>query len=146
MHSLSFATISAEFVISTGSARDGLLIYPDYLVGVLLRAGVGRIKAERCRMVDDKVEFVLTPWKHGCPPTVVCRLSLGDFRTVLARFGVICKAQNLYASLSSFSCEHDCHGQIRSHRFSLFICNEPTMDIWLRLYLYGIAGGFPKIS
>lgn len=96
-------------------------------------------------MKDRKIEFVHTSWK-GDKRQVVGRLELGDFRSVLARFGVICKVQNLYVSHSFFACDYVRDGQVRSHGFSLFICNEPTMDIWLRLYLYGIAGVFPKIS
>lgn len=140
-----FQTILTEPEIPTGNVRDNLVLYPDYLVSLLLKQGVGRIEAERSQMKDGKVEFVHTDWKEG-RRQIVGRLELGDFRAVLARFGVICKVSNLYVSHSFFGCDYQREGQIRSHSFSLFICNEPTMDIWLRLYLYGIAGVSPKIS
>ncbi len=118
-------------------------LYPDYLIGCLLREGVGLIEADRERHRDDKVDFVLTLRKTG-ETKIVGSLTSGFFRSVLARFGPRCGAEDmLYAGHTLFACKYGREGSDRLHRFSLFVCNEPTMGVWLRLYLYSIDGIWP---
>jgi hypothetical protein len=115
-------------------------LYPDYLIRCLLREGVGMIEADREHHHDDKVDFVLKLHQTG-EAKIVGSLTLAFFRSLLARFGPRCGAEEmLYAGHTLFACKCEREGIIRLHRFSLFICNEPAMGIWLRLYLYCIDG------
>jgi hypothetical protein len=111
-------------------------LYPDYLIGCLLREGVGRIEADKAASRNGTVEFVLTKANH--PSRVLANVGDGFFRSVLARFGARCGIDNLYYGHSIFSCEHEYEGKIRTHRFSLFVCNAREMGFWMKLYLYAI--------
>jgi hypothetical protein len=114
--------------------------YPDYLIGCLLREGVGMIEADREHCRDDKVDFVFTLRKTG-ESKIIGSLTSGLFRSMLARLGPRCGADEmLYAGHTLFTCKYEREGSVRLHRFSLFVCNEPTMGVWLRLYLYAIDG------
>src|SRR5689334_15198400 len=137
MHIIKLELVTAE------PSTDSYSLYPDYLIGYLLREGVGRVEADRALERDDKVDFIFTSRLTG-GSKVIGKLQHGFFRSVLAHFGPRCGAQGLlYSGHTLFACEHECEGQQRMHRFSLFVCNEPTMGIWLRLYLYCIDGVFP---
>lgn len=126
-------------------SENDLSLYPDFLIGCLLRDGVGRIEADLSLQRDGVVEFVLTQ-QHTGQSRVVAALGTGYFRSVLARFGYRCHEDMLYWGHQLFCCEFERDGQTRTHRFSIFMCNEPTAGCWLRLYLYGIDGVFPSFT
>jgi hypothetical protein len=111
-------------------------LYPDYLIGCLLREGVGRIEADKAASRNGTVEFVLTRANH--PPGVLAEVGDGFFRSVLMRFGARCEIDNLYCGHAVFSCENEYEGKVRTHRFSIFICNAREMGFWMKLYLYAI--------
>lgn len=118
-------------------------LYPDYLISCLLREGIGMIEADRDHLHGDKVDFTLK--LHGTGDTkIVGSLTSAFFRSTLARFGPRCGAEDiLYAGHTLFACKHERAGSLRLHRFSLFVCNEPAMGVWLRLYLYCIDDVWP---
>ena len=136
MKSLTFQSISHP------PSEDNLSLYPDFLVTCLLNEGIGRIEADKSLQRDGKVDFVLTSRTSGSS-RVVATIGAGFFRPVLARFGNRCRDDMLYCGHDLFTCQFEREGKLREHRFSIFLCNEPTMACWLRLYLYGIDGLFP---
>jgi hypothetical protein len=134
--------IEIQLIEKEPSAEE-FRLYPDYLIDCLLREGVGMIEADREHHHDDKVDFVFTLRKTG-ESKIIGSLTSGFFRSVLARFGPRCGAEEmLYAGHTLFACKYEREGSVRLHRFSLFVCNEPTMGVWLRLYLYAIDGIWP---
>ncbi len=123
--------------------ESDLSLYPDFLITCLLRTGIGRIEADLSLQRDGMVDFVLTA---ASPPSqqVVAQIGKGFFRSILARFGArLGEDFNLYGGHRLFSCEFEREGQIRTHRFSVFICNAQGTAFWLRLYLYCIDGIWP---
>jgi hypothetical protein len=122
---------------------ESVHLYPDFLIGRLLKKGIGRIEAERSLQHDGKVDFIFTSRQSGSSELVVS-IHQGAFRPLLARFGPRCGADDmLYTGHTLFACEYECERVKRLHRFSLYICNEPTMAIWMKLYLYCIDGVWP---
>jgi hypothetical protein len=119
-----------------------VVIYPDFLINCLLREGVGRIEADLSLQHDGKVDFVLIS-AASPSPRVVAQISTGYFRSVLARFGAKLGDNMLYGGHKLFSCDFECRGKIRPHRFSAFICNYQGTAFWLRLYMYCIDGVWP---
>ena len=117
-----------------------LSLYPDYLMGCLLREGLGRIEADYSSQRDGMVDFILNPEGNGSSK-VVARLGTGYFRSVLARMAAKCGGDMLYGGHALFHCEQERDGRILVHRFSLFICNLQHAGYWLRLYLYSIPDG-----
>jgi hypothetical protein len=112
--------------------------YPDFLVDLLIKLGVGVIEASRAKDRSGRVAFVYTSHQTG-ENRVAASIGEGFFRPLLARLGPRFGAEDmLYAGHTLFACEAECKGQQRLHRFSLFVCNEPAMGIWMKLYLYCI--------
>jgi hypothetical protein len=136
MHPFKFQQVSEE------PRQDDVLLYPDYLVSCLLREGIGRIEADRALQERDNIEFVLTP-KFGAVPRAVGHLNSAYFRSVLAHFGGRCSEDMLYGGHKLFCCDFEREGRMRTHRFSLFLCNEPAMGCWMKLYLYCVDGVWP---
>jgi hypothetical protein len=123
-------------------SENDLSLYPDFLVTCLLKNGIGSIEADKALQHDGTVDFILTS-KTASTACIVSTIGTGYFRPVLARFGYRCRDDMLYCGHDLFTCQFEREGKIREHRFSLFLCNEPTMACWLRLYLYAIDDLFP---
>ena len=118
-------------------------LYPDYLVNRLIKLGVGVIEATRTSGDSERVDLVFTSHQTGESETVAS-IGSGIFRPLLARLGPRFGAEDmLYMGHTLFACEAECNGQKRLHRFSLFVCNEPTMGVWMKLYFYCIDGVWP---
>jgi hypothetical protein len=116
-----------------------LHLYPEYIIGELMKRGMGKIEADRALAHDDKVDFVFTPAKGG-GPEVVGSLGIGYFRSALARFGPRCHCRDiLYAGHTLFTCDFVRDGALKLHHFSMFVCNFQNCGFWLRLYLYQIS-------
>jgi hypothetical protein len=122
--------------------ENDLLLYPDFLIGCLLREGIGRIEADLSLQRDGLVDFILTP-RASSTPRVVAQIGTGYFRSVLARFGARLGDDMLYGGHRLFCCDYEREGRVRPHRFSVFICSYQGTAFWLRLYLYGIDGIWP---
>jgi hypothetical protein len=113
-------------------------LYPDYLVSRLISLGIGRIEAAYTKNAAGKIDFIFTSHQTD-KSEIAASIGSGFFRPVLARLGPRFGAEDmLYAGHTLFACEVECQGNNRLHRFSLFVCNEPKMGIWMKLYLYGI--------
>ncbi|MCI0704385.1 MAG: hypothetical protein L0241_25280 [Planctomycetia bacterium] len=115
--------------------------WPDHLLHLLARAGIGLVEAE-LPAEDEEVCWWYVSRASG-ERRELTRLPVRLFRPVLARLA-------LFAELSPY-CGHAVFGvepfpnwsAAGVHRFSLFVCNEPTMGFWARLYLYCIDGVWP---
>ncbi len=108
-----------------------------------MELGIGRIEATRATNGKESVDFIFTSHKTG-QSEVAASIGSGFFRSLLARLGPRFGADDmLYMGHTLFACEAECEGQKRLHRFSLFVCNEPTMGIWMKLYFYKIDGIWP---
>ena len=122
-----------------------LVLFPDFVISAMLRVGPSFVEADASLQQDGLVEFWLK--KRGaaeCP--VIGRVPVDLFRSILARFATFGGLGNPYCDHILFACDFEREGQIRPHRFSLFLCNEPTQAYWLRLYLYCIDGVFPSFK
>lgn len=121
---------------------DELVLFPDYILGRMLRAGPSMAEADVSLRPEGPVDFVLRH-RSGQTETIASVPTLGEFRTIMARFAVFCQLPNIYLGQVFFDCDYEREGRIRKHGFSIFLCNEPAMGIWLRLYLYFIERLWP---
>jgi hypothetical protein len=129
--------------VETEPTAEEFRLYPDYLVNRLVKLGIGRIEADRKIGDKESVDFIFTSHQTG-KSEVMASVDKGFFRPLLARLGPRFGAEDmLYLGQTCFACEAECEGQKRLHRFALFVCNEPTMDIWMKLYFYCIDGIWP---
>lgn len=118
-------------------------LYPDFLAGLLIKLGIGVIEATRASNDNKRIDFIFISHQTG-ERKVVGAIGNGFFRPMLARLGPRFGASDmLYMGHTLFACEEVHEKQKRMHRFSLFVCNEPAMGIWMKLYLYCIDGVWP---
>ncbi|MGA3284900.1 MAG: hypothetical protein ABSD57_10645 [Verrucomicrobiota bacterium] len=122
-----------------------LALYPDFIITSMVAVGPCRVEVGFAPQEGDTVDFVLTERKTGTA-RVVMQIPSSHFRPALARFAVFSKLDNIYCGHTLFACDFERDGQLRPHRFSLFLCNESAMGYWFRLYLYGIDGLFPLLK
>lgn len=135
-------TIELQRVETTPSGEE-FRLYPDFLVSLLIKLGIGVIEASREKNDADQVDFIFTAHETS-KSEVVGSIGSGFFRPLLARLGPRFGAEDmLYTGHTLFACEAECAGQKRTHRFSLFVCNQPAMGIWMKLYLYCIDDVWP---
>ncbi len=121
---------------------DGVLQYPDYLIYRLYTTGPGRIEADRRYRKQGRVEFILTSLDDSVIENVGS-LPSGLFRSFLARMSTIMELPGNYTGHALFVCNLKLDDHVRDYRFSAFFCNEPSMAIWFKLYLYCIDGIWP---
>jgi len=139
MNTLTLKPISEEPTI------DKVVDYPDYILLHMLRVGPSSVEADMSLPHDETIEFRLRERNTGVS-NIIGRVPVHLYRIILARFSVFSGLENPYHGSVLFSCEFEREGRLRHHRFSLFLCNEPTMSYWLRLYLYSIEGVFPSFK
>jgi len=89
----------------------------------------------------------IVPWRYVRTRTgeqeEVVQLPTVLFRAALARVAMFAGIDR-YCGQAIFGVEPAANWAIAAiHRFSLFICNEPQMGFWIRLYLYRIDGSQP---
>jgi hypothetical protein len=119
-----------------------VVTWPDHLLHRLATAGIGRVEAE---LPTDRGVVV---WQYTSRLSgerrELAQLPVGWFRPVLARLAVFAGLPSLYGGHALFAVtpfpEWPTGG---AYRFSLFLCNEPAMGLWARLYLYCIDGVWP---
>ena len=121
---------------------EDIVLFPDFVISAMMRVGPSLVEADASVQQDGLVEFWLKQRTTG-ERSVIGRVSIGSFRPILARFAAFSGVENLYCGHTLFACDFERDGQTRPHRFSLFLCNEPTQAYWLRLYLYCVDGVFP---
>lgn len=123
----------------------GALTFPDFVLHRLARAGIGRVDAEWSGSERMAVAR-LVPRLVG-EPTELARVPGGPFRTALAGWARRAGLANPYCGHALFAVEpHPGWPPGGLYRFSLFLCNEPAMGIWFRVYLYCIDGVWPTVS
>lgn len=124
---------------------DDIVLFPDFVITAMLRVGPSFVEADASVQQDGFVEFWLKQ-RTTSERSVIGRVPMTLFRPILARFAKFSGVENLYCGHVLFACAHERDGQTRPHRFSLFLCNEPTQAYWLRLYLYCVDGVFPAFK
>src|SRR3954469_11655915 len=112
--------------------------FPDFLVATLVREGYGRIEASAPSTESEYVPFIFKTQRGGVEKQIG-EIGRGFFRSVLAQLAARCHVENVYAGHAFFESEQMVNGEPKIHRFSLFVCNERSMEFWFVLYLYGIA-------
>lgn len=121
---------------------DDLVLFPDFIISTMVRIGPSLVEAD----ADSKQDGIIPFWlkEHGASESrIIGRVAPNLFRPLLARFAKFSGVENLYCGHVLFACHYERDGRALAHRFSLFLCNEPTQAYWLRLYLYCIDGVFP---
>jgi len=117
--------------------------YPHFIVGKLLKLGIGKVEADKSLCHEGRVDFVFTSHLTG-KTEFIGSLAEGFYRPALARFGPSCGADDiLYHGHTLFACDHEYDGKLCTHRFSMFVSNIRVSGFWLRLYLYQIDGVWP---
>jgi hypothetical protein len=124
---------------------EDIALFPDFIISAMLHVGPCLVEADVSVQQDGLVEFRLKQ-RGASERSVIGRSPVSLFRPILARFAKFSGVEDLYGGHVLFACDFEREGQIRPHRFSLFLCNEPTQDYWLRLYLYAISGVFPSFE
>jgi len=142
LSSINLRTVKAILIKPWSPAlAEQLSDYPYFILHKLAERGVGSVEAEPVAGAGE-VAWRYTSRVSGEQVELV-RQPRGMFRPVLARFANLAGI-NPYAGHEFFAAEAAPHWPATGvHRFSLFVCNKPTMGIWLRLYLYGIDGVWP---
>ena len=130
-----------ETIILRSDPQPSVLAYPDFLLKHMLECGPSFLETDLSWELEGQVEVRLRPRKQ--PTTVLALIPARQFRPILARFAIVTGMDDPYGSVHTFACDHFCEGQLRPHYFRAFLCNEGAMGMWLRVYLYGIAGIYP---
>ena len=134
-----------EHTIQDVPSQPGdILRFPDFILGAMARRGIGSLEAALTGVADEP--GALVPWQY-CSRThqtteTIAQIRLDHFRTYLARFATFCGI-NHYSAQTTFAVQWPISGSPVTHRFSIFLCNEPTMAFWIRIYLYCIDGIYP---
>jgi hypothetical protein len=124
---------------------EDIALFPDFVISAMLRVGPSFVEADASVQQDGLVEFWLKQRTAG-EPSVIGRVPITLFRPILARFAKFSGVENLYCGHVLFACDFERDGQMRPHRFSVFLCNDPTQAYWMRLYLYCVDGIFPSFK
>jgi hypothetical protein len=117
---------------------DEVMTYPDFLLHRLASSGLGRIEAE-WRGDEADVAWQLVPRLTGVSEEIA-QLPARLFRVALARIATVAGISP-YGGHAVFGVATEPGWPAQGvHFFTLFLCNEPTMGFWLKLYLYNISG------
>jgi hypothetical protein len=115
-------------------------LFPDYVIHRMAAAGIGRVEADRAPTGQD---FVWRYVSRAAGEEEWMRHSPATCRNLLARWARFANADP-YCSQVLFAVDAQPEWPAAAtHRFSLFLCNEPTMGVWFKLYLYCIDGVWP---
>jgi hypothetical protein len=121
--------------------------FPDFIFGAMARRGIGSVEA----IPTDGRKIPPAPvlWHYFSPTTatteVVASVRHKYFRNILPQFAEF-SGIDTYAGHALLELEWPVYGSFATHRFSIFLCNEPTMDFWIRIYLYGVDGFYPRFK
>ena len=115
--------------------------FPDFILNQLVLQGIGRVEAD---FPDDGGDVIWRYFSRSSEEAkILTQLPKQFFRPVLPRFAAFAQIDP-YCGHTLFAVAPAANWPVAAvHRFSLFLCNEPTMGIWLRLYLYCIDGVWP---
>jgi hypothetical protein len=112
---------------------------PESLLHLLIEQGVGCLEASAAR--DAAIVWSFTS-RLSRERKEVATTPAQLFRPLLARFAVL-MGLSPYGGHILFGLRIEGEDAPRPERFSLYLCNEPTMGIWIKLYLYCIDGVWP---
>lgn len=116
------------------SEPEQVVLYPDYLVGLLLQHGRGMLEAEPQRL-DVPIDFRFRHDRTGLNESVwQCPGFM--FRPLLARFAHLVGV-NAYSCHAFFQVQFDGETDPIGAGFSLFLSNTSISGYWMKLYLYG---------
>jgi hypothetical protein len=123
---------------------DDVLHFPDFILGAMARRGIGCVEASFT--LDTPQPPALLPWHYFSRTTrsveTIAEIRQDYFRTILARFANF-SSTSPYSGHALVAVRWPGGSSPVSHRFSIFLCNEPTMAFWIRIYLYCIDGIYP---
>ena len=123
---------------------ENVIGFPQYLLCRLIEQGPALLKADMAAKADpEAIEWHIKPRrKSGDYPPVIHSVRRG-FRPTLARFGFLCGISP-YGGHALFQIRFADEEKARPEQFAIYLCNEPTMGFWVRIYLYAIAGVYPN--
>ena len=105
----------------------------DYLIHRLVTGGVVGVIEPKWE-VGSEVDWVFTSRKTG-EQGIVASCPVFLLRMILAQCG--CRLEiSPYGGHSIFEVRYRGEEQPTPHGFSLFLCNEQAMGLWMKLYLY----------
>ncbi len=124
---------------------EEILRFPDYLFGAMARHGIGSVEAS-FSVIEPEPHSPTIPWQYFSRTThtfeTIAEIPRIHFRPILARLAVV-SGTSPYAGQAALAIQWPISGSPVTHRFSIFLCNEPTMAFWIRIYLYCIDGIYP---
>lgn len=120
---------------------EDVVAYPDFLLCLLLQSGVGKIEPDWKLSDGKQIDWVFTSRVSGEQKTVAS-CPVHWLRPIFARFGLRVNI-NPYCGHALFKVRFAENEEPSKESFSLFLCNEPTMEIWMKLYFYGIDNKWP---
>lgn len=124
------------------SVPDDVLCLPDFILSAMVRRGLGFFEASLGSVAEPhRLPSSLVSLQYRSGTTRISE-TIGEiphnrFRPLLARLALLCGV-NPYAGQALFAVKWPAAGSMTRYRFSIFLCNEPTMDFWVRIYLYSI--------
>jgi hypothetical protein len=123
------------------TSPEDVVTYPDFLLCLLLQSGVGKIEPDWESSGRKQVDWVFTSRISGGQKTLAsCPVSW--LRSIFARFAIVVNIRP-YCGHVLFKVKFGEDEEPSNESFSLFLCNEPTMEIWMKLYFYGIDNKWP---
>ncbi len=117
--------------------------FPEYILCRLLEQGPALLEADGATTEGESVLWRFSRRRKSDDPPLVVRLPQAGFRSALARFGLLCGI-NIYGGHTLFQIRFSNEEEARPERFAIYLCNEPTMGFWVRIYLYAIDGVYPN--
>ena len=122
---------------------DQLADYPDFLIGLLIKEGMGKIENHVDPIDKDHICWRFTSRRTG-EQKILLPYGIGSyqFRPLLARFGFKVEASP-YAGHAHFSVQYEGESEPRPEFFSYYWSNEPETEYWIKLYLHHISGVWP---
>ena len=133
------------------SQPDDILRFPHFILGAMARRGIGAVEAALASTEGEPLAPLapIIPWQYYSRTTrtseTIAEVPRSHFRPILARLAFFCGISP-YAGQITFTVQWPVCGSPVPHRFSIFLCNEPTMAFWIRIYLYGIDGFYPTFK
>ena len=106
-----------------------------------IQSGVGKIEPELNLHNGEQIDWVFTSRISG-EQKILASCPSHWLRTIFARFafqiGISPDSGHAIFKLRIGEDE-----RLSKESFCLFLCNEPTMEIWMKLYFYGIDNKWP---
>lgn len=122
---------------------ENVSAFAQFLLCRLLEQGPALLEADGMILDTESIEWRLTPRRQLSEPPPVVRSDRNIFRSTLAGFGLLCGISPL-SGHGFFHLRFTDEEEARPERFAIYLCNEPTMGFWIRIYLYAIDGAYPN--